>query len=164
MSFPPTHRYGRSRASRLGLLLLALVCAEALAATPIYRCTDRNLGILYTDEPCRNGERMDIRAGDADPAALAWLARERDALDRSSAQRISDERRATLQRQYAAQPLYLADEAVASYADGAEYIPYGYGVMPYAQVARPRAAGMRRDRGSRGQHVVPVPPHAVPRQ
>ena len=65
-------------------------------ALPIYKCTDRSLGIVYTDVPCKDGERLDVRAGDPDPVAIARLDREREALDRSVAQRIADERRATL--------------------------------------------------------------------
>ena len=162
MNFHFAMRRDVSRVAQVAIALLALMSAAALAATPIYRCLDRNLGVLYTDEPCRDGERMDIRAGDADLAAVARLERERDALDRSAAQRITDERRAALQRRYAVQPMYGPEETVAAYADASEYMPYGYGFVSPSSSARPRASGMRHDRRTEGQHVVPVPPHVLP--
>jgi hypothetical protein len=163
MTFRLVHRYDLGRVARIALLLVASASVVASAATPVYKCPDRNLGVLYTDEPCRNGERLDLRAGDADPAAVAWLERQRDALDRSSAQRIADERRASLQRQYAMQPEYVAEEPYPEYADAAAYIPYGYGYMAPYPATRPRADGVRHDRRSRSQHVVPVEPRGAPR-
>jgi hypothetical protein len=44
---------------------------------------DKNLGVLYTDEPCKEGEQLNVRAGDADPAAVARLERQRDAPTRA---------------------------------------------------------------------------------
>jgi hypothetical protein len=77
----------------LGLLVLPASSGWA-ATTPIYKCFDKNLGLLYTDEPCKDGEQLNIRAGDADSAAVARLERQRDALDQSAAQRMADQRRA----------------------------------------------------------------------
>ena len=94
---------GRGASQAIVALCVALlVPAGASAATPIYKCLDRNLGLVYTDEPCKDGERMNIRAGDADPAAVARLERARDAIDQSVAQRITDQRRAADQRDLAA--------------------------------------------------------------
>jgi hypothetical protein len=66
------------------------------ATTPIYRCLDSNLGLLYTDEPCKDDEELNIQAGDADPAAVARLERVRDALDQSAAPRMAEPHRATV--------------------------------------------------------------------
>jgi hypothetical protein len=67
-----------------------LSAGSALAATtPIYKCLDQNRQVLYTDERCSNGAELDVRAGDADPAAIARLDRARDALDQSAARRIA---------------------------------------------------------------------------
>ena len=64
--------------------------AHAWAGAPtVYKCFDRNLSVVYTDVPCV-GEQMNIRAGDADPVAVAELQRERQAIAASAAQRISD--------------------------------------------------------------------------
>jgi hypothetical protein len=148
-------RFGSVLGAALALGLIALACGSAAAATaPIYKCLDRNLGLVYTDVPCKDGERMDLRAGDADPVAVARLERERDALDRSAAQRIADERHAALQRIYSP-PDYAPYYDAAPYAEAAEYFPYWYGVLAYAPVARQRAASARNDRRSARQSVVP---------
>jgi hypothetical protein len=101
-----------------------LCCALALAwvgfagpanatALPIYKCIDRSAGIVYTDIPCKDGERMnDLRAGNADPAAIARLDREREAWDRNAGQRLSEERRAMVEqrRYFNDSPAYLMQE------------------------------------------------------
>src|ERR1700681_1798673 len=97
------------------------------ATTPIYKCFDKSLGLLYTDEPCKEGEVLDIRAGDADPAAVARLERAREAFDRNATQRIADERRAPVQRDVAAG--YGRDDAARVYDSTEAYSPYEYGVI-----------------------------------
>ena len=140
----------------LGLCLIMLGGGNAAAATaPIYKCVDRNLGLVYTDIPCKDGERLDLRAGDSDPAAIARLERERDALDRSSAQRIADERRAALLRRYAPATDYGPAYDAGPYADAAEPAPYGYGVLAYAPSARHRSPEARGERRGARQTVVP---------
>ena len=131
-------RCGRLLGAAGAAALLGLAGANASAATtPIYKCLDRNLGVLYTDLPCKDGERMDLRAGDADPAAMARLERERDALDRNAAQRIADDHRAALQRNYAQGPAYGVDYGDAGYADAGAYAPYGgYGYLAFAPAHR----------------------------
>jgi hypothetical protein len=113
----------------LGLVLLAPI-GESAAATQVYKCFDKNLGLLYTDEPCKDGEAMTIRAGDADPAAVARLERARDALDQSAAQRIADQRRAAAERDLAV--LYGGEGPRGAYDDMAanmSYAPYDYGLF-----------------------------------
>src|SRR6202140_2933619 len=83
-----------------GALVLASCVADATAS--IYKCLGANLALIYTDQPCKGGEQLDIHAGDADPAAVAQLQRARDQLDRSAAARIVDERRTAAQRELAA--------------------------------------------------------------
>ncbi len=78
------------------------------ATTTIYKCFDRNLNVLYTDEPC-SGVQMNVKTNDADPAALAELQYERDALARSTAQRLADGRRAALEWAAAPQWVYPAE-------------------------------------------------------
>ena len=97
--------FGKLFATALAGALIAPAATLGWAASaPIYKCLDRNLGISYTDIPCKDGERLELRTGDADPAAIARLDREREALDRSIGQRIADERRANLQRRTYDQP------------------------------------------------------------
>ncbi|MEO8674083.1 MAG: hypothetical protein ABI569_00790 [Casimicrobiaceae bacterium] len=160
------HRIGRRVGALLAVSLIGLGGGNATATqAPIYKCLDRNLGVVYTDIPCKDGERMDVRAGDADPAAMARLERERDALDRSITQRITDQRRAALQRTYAPAPDYYAGYDEHSGNDTGNYAPYGgYGYLAGAPAARPRPAGARNDhRNVRQRPVVPNRMVAPPR-
>jgi hypothetical protein len=124
----------------LGLLLLAPVSSSAATST-IYKCFDKNLGLLYTDEPCQ-GEQLNVRAGDADPAAVARLERARDALDQSAAQRIVDERRAAAQRDLAAPYAGGVEPNAYDYtAANAPYDDYGvaWGYPGFARHHHPRS-------------------------
>jgi hypothetical protein len=138
----------------LCLVVLSVECGWA-ATTPIYRCLDKNLGLLYTDEPCKDGEELNIRAGDADPAAVARLERERDALYQSAAQRMADNRPDTV-------PVYEPVEERGSYDYGPAYV-FGYGFMsrPFVhhhpmRPRQPKSHDMR--------HFAPHPPFIVPRR
>lgn len=148
----------------LSLLVLAAALSGGAAAAPIYKCFDRTLGVLYTDEPCK-GEVVDIRAGTADPAALAELQREREAVSRSAAQRIADNRRAG-----AAPVVTYADVppvAVApAYADFGYGYPgtYGYGYAPYPERTRPEVDPGSRDRGRIDIRTVPATPSQLRRR
>lgn len=143
--------------------LLALACGTAVGAT-IYKCFDQSLGVLYTDQPCR-GEALDIQAGAPDPAAVAELAREREALSRSMAQRITDNRRTANERDFAYYGGPVPDVATpAAYVDVGYPGYYGFGVAPYATDKGPRrdgkAAAERRERA----RTVPNPPPGLPRR
>jgi len=139
------------RATRLCLAIgaMALVAPAFAVNAPIYKCFDNQLNLVYTDLPCKEGEVVDIRAGDADPVAVARLERERDQLDQSAAQRMLDERRAALSPGYAA---WLPPEpsppepAADAYGYG-----YGYGYIMYPPVRRPLL-----------HHRRPSRPHALP--
>ena len=107
---------------------MALAAAPAWGVdTPIYKCFDNHLSLVYTDLPCKDGEVVDIRAGSADPAAVSRLERARDQLDESAAERVRDERRAAEMRGMA----WLPDEDVAAPQPAAEPSDYGYGYLPY---------------------------------
>jgi hypothetical protein len=146
----------------LGALGSAAVFAHA-GTTTIYKCFDRNLGVLYTDQPCK-GELLEVRAGDADPNAVAALERERDALSRSMAQRIADQRRAALDAQRAVEWVYPAPPDPSVYAANDVYYPAGWGYAPYSAAKPPRQQDRRtaepRDRPS----YVPNPPRGLPRR
>ena len=160
---------GSTLRAALGLVIFGVVAPNAMAAaSPIYKCFDKSLSVVYTDLPCRDGEVVDIRPGDADPAALARLEREREALNRSSAQRITDLRRAELERSIPAAN-YAGDYGVyapgydgETYADAAPYLPfgYGYGLLSGAPRARQHGHDARFDRRGARQTVVPnrMPP------
>src|SRR6201993_464848 len=121
--------FHESRRVRSPLMALAalLLKAPAHAANPaIYKCFDRHLALVYTDIPCKDGEQLDVRPGDADPAAMARLDPAGDPAAQSSARRISDLRAAQLSRTYAAAEDYAPAFNAGSYAEPLDYAPYGY--------------------------------------
>jgi hypothetical protein len=138
-------------------LLLGTGVAQA-ANAPIYKCFDQHLGLVYTDVPCKDGEQVDLRAGDADPAAVARLERERELLSLAAAQRLADERRAALQIDLADRSRPVAVEANAPDAS-ADY-SYGYPAFAYAPKAHRRHHQHRPFEKSR---FAPPPPYIVPR-
>jgi hypothetical protein len=143
----------------LAVSALCLAGAPAWAAdAPIYKCLDSHLGLVYTDVPCKDGEQLDIRAGDADPKAVARLDRALDQLDQSAAQRMLDERHATDWRASGGWlPRRPEDDMDTEPASSAPYAyGYGYGYLPYPPYVRP----VRH----RPHRSVPVPGHvpAVP--
>src|SRR4030095_3875651 len=128
-------------------LCLALANGDALSATTtVYKCFDRHLTVLYSDEPW-GGERINVKTTDADPAALVELQHERDALARSTAQRIADGRRAALERASAPQFVYPAGEDLGTYGGGGAYYPayapYGYADVPASRDKRFHAGARR---------------------
>jgi hypothetical protein len=145
----------------LPLIVGALAVGPAWAASaPIYKCFDAHLSLVYTDLPCKDGELVDIRAGDADPAAVARLERAREALDQSAAQRMADERRATDRRAAYGAPAPMYDPGEQPMAGAADY-GYGYALYPSYRrhpVHRPRSHEMRQKLG-----FAPRPPYIVPR-
>ena len=146
----------------LGALAGAGVGAHAGTST-IYKCFDRNLGVLYTDQPCK-GEQLDVRAGDPDPNAVAALERERDALSRSMAQRIADQRRAALDAQRAVESVYPAPPGPRIYAANDAYYPAGWGYAPYSAAKPPRQPDRRADEPRDRPSYVPNPPRGLPRR
>jgi len=144
--------------------LVAVAPANA-ADTAIYKCFDNHLGLVYTDLPCKDGEKLDIRAGDADPAAVARLERVRDQLDMSAAQRIVDDRRAA-ERSALANRLRREAEEERSVAEPvAAYAPfdYGYGYVPFLPVARTHPLRAKAHKSFEPRRFAPRPPYFVPR-
>ena len=159
------HRFVlRARASIVlcGLFFVAGVAWSANA--PIYKCFDRNLGLLYTDLPCKDGEKLDLRPGDADPASVARLERQLDQLDQSAALRIIDERRAAAQRDLA---YGMRDETIygpvaPDYSDSS--LAYTYPLLAYPPRAHPRPRRPHPPPMAEPRHIAPSPPYTVPRQ
>jgi len=140
--------------------LVVLTTGSWAATTPIYKCLDKNLGLLYTDEPCKEGEQLDIRPGDADPAAVARLERLRDMLDQSASQRIADLRRATAEGKGAPRFQYEPPDEGGSYDYGPAYVS-DYGIVAHRFI-RHRATASRAK--LRIRHFAPPPPYFVPRR
>lgn len=142
--------YGRRVIACRALVTCVFVFANlgtSWAASPIYKCFDRKFDVVYTDEPCKDGALLDVRAGDADPAAVARLERARDALDQSAAERIRDMRWTAAQPAYA--PPSYAGPSGAGWPDYAtmnspyDYGPIwglaGFGIAGFASSHPPRA-------------------------
>src|SRR5438105_11168461 len=151
---------------RTALCSLVLAVAPASAAdTTIYKCLDNHLGLVYTDLPCKDGEKLDIRAGNADPVAVARLERLRDQLDQSTAQRIVDERRAA-ERNALTNRLRREAEEERSVAEPAALYPpldYGYTYLPFLPDARAHPPRSRVHKSVEPLRFAPHPPYFVPR-
>ena len=149
------------------IALLSVTGAAWAASTPIYKCFDKNLGLVYTDLPCKDGELLDLRPGEADPASVARLERDRDRLDQSAAQRIVDERRASEQRELAdrmrSEPIYGIPDSSLAYGYGNDYL-YGYPLVAYPPYAHPRPRRPHLPRIAEPHRFAPKPPFIVPRQ
>lgn len=95
---------GRSKRAVSFIAVAALTSAigsAGAATTSIYKCVGKDLGLVYTDQPCKGGEVLDVHPGDVDPAAVERLQVARDMLDRSAAARLADERRFAEQAAFA---------------------------------------------------------------
>jgi hypothetical protein len=164
-SFGPPLRALRLVACAIVVLGLATL-ERAHAGPPIYKCLDNHLGLVYTDVPCKDGEKLDIRLGEVDVAGIAKLERLRDQLDQSALQRISDERRAAAQLAYAQRLQRETEERSApeqyvSAYDG--YFGYGYGAYsPFDGRRLPREPD-RVHKHERARGFAPNPPYIVPR-
>jgi Domain of unknown function (DUF4124) len=142
----------------LTALVLGIAPAASAAVATVYKCFDRQLNVVYTDQPC-GGEKLDIELGRVDQNAVAELAREREALSRAVAQRIADNRR---------YPVAAADYiAGPPPADGSEiYYPAGWGYYaPYA-IDRGRGRGHHfgggdANRARMGRSVPAIPPNGL---
>jgi Domain of unknown function (DUF4124) len=149
-----------------GALVLAASVADAATAS-IYKCPGANLVVIYTDQPCKGGEQLDIRAGDADAAAVAQLQRVRDQLDWSAAVRIGEERRTAAQRDLAALARRERDEdRSAAYEPDDSVSPYGDALPWYPAFVAMHSAHPRRPhppRTAAPRSFAPNPPYHVPR-
>ena len=84
----------------LSLSPLSLGITDAAAAdAQVYKCTQPNGTVLYTDTPCKGGTAVDIRLGPADPAASARLAHAQAELDAVAVQRRAEEEIAAARRE-----------------------------------------------------------------
>jgi Domain of unknown function (DUF4124) len=84
----------------LALSPLSFGITDAVGAdAQVYKCTQPNGTVLYTDRPCKGGTAMDIRLGPADPAAPARLAHAQAELDAVAAERRANEEIAAARRE-----------------------------------------------------------------
>lgn len=141
---------------------LASLCGFALAAgtadaavTSVYKCFDRNLNVVYTDQPCR-GEHLSIETGIVDHAAVAELQREREAVTRSAAQRVAELRTlpAPVGNYGYGGPAFVEN----GYGGNADvyYPAFGYGSYGNGDRSRKRPDYARNNFGKQ-QRFVPAP-------
>lgn len=160
---------GKPAAATIAMAALIFAIGTADAATvPIYKCFGKDLGLIYTDQPCKGGELLDIHPGDVDPAAVARLQGARDMLDRSAEARIAEERRAAAQKDLAAIARGQREED-RSAADA----DYSAALSPYDQyLSWYPGTGQMRPTHPPHQHpprsvaphsFAPNPPYIVPR-
>jgi hypothetical protein len=164
--------YGRSKLAAsviaAGALVLATGVADAATAS-IYKCLGANLVLIYTDQPCKGGEQLDIQAGDADPAAVAQLQRARDQLDRSAAARIVEERRAIAQRDLSTLARGERNDDRSADRDpdsGLAPSPYEDALLWYPDLGsmrRPHPLRSHPPRTEAARSFAPNPPYVVPR-
>jgi hypothetical protein len=128
----PGDAHGRVPALRIAATLAFVSLAGiASAETPVYKCAQPGGPVLYADFPCKGGAIVDIRPGEADPAAIQRLERARVEFDRAAAVRKAGEEAAAIrgaalnQRRLEAE----AEQRAAGYASTPEpvYAPaYGF--------------------------------------
>src|SRR5438552_13284013 len=95
----------------LALSPLSLGITDAAGAeAQVYKCTQPNGTVLYTDQPCKGGTVVDIRLGPVDPAAPARLAHAQAELDAVAAERRAEEEVAAARREDLNR-LHLEEEA-----------------------------------------------------
>ena len=99
------------------LVNIVVMSSVAVADTPIYKCKDAHGGLLYTDAPCNGGERLNLRPGVADLAAILRLERAQAILDELAAKRRADE--ALEESKKEAQRLLLEQAAAQGRAEAA---------------------------------------------
>jgi hypothetical protein len=147
-------------AGGVALLLAASVPASA-AVTTVYKCFDRNLGVLYTDQPCR-GEQLSIESGSVDPVGLAELQREREALSRSVAARTANATARALPNQDVAMGYDVGYGYPGPPGDDVYYPAY-FGGGGYASNAKDRRPRQDSRKDKQPYHVPVRPPINVHR-
>jgi hypothetical protein len=149
-------KYRSASAGFLALCGVALAASGWAATMPIYKCLDKNLTLVYTDEPCKDGERLDIRSGEADAAAVARLERQRDALDQSAHQRAVDQRHMAIADAAASRSGYDPGDEAQWYDDGSACVA-DYGIISYAPMHRDPMRH-RKSKAQAVRHIAPRPP------
>ena len=147
--------------------LVPLVVAASLAQGAVYRCTQGNGAVLYSDAPCSGGTIVDIHPGAADPNAKERLARAQSELDRAAAERRAQEQFDAARREDMRRDAQFAQNVPPPPQPDTYYdTAYGFGA-PYAPVDRfkdGRHHGSERKADRHEKRVpqvvrTPHPPH-----
>jgi hypothetical protein len=156
----------RALAMIAGTMLAVALGTSGAASAPIYKCTGTDRSLVYTDQPCKGGEILDVHPGEVDRDAVARLQVARDMLDRGAAARIAAEQRDAELRAFAAVGQRQRDEDRAAMEADASISPYdsyaGFWYPGTGQVRRPHPPHERPPRPT-PHGVAPKPPFVVPR-
>jgi hypothetical protein len=148
----------------LALSAFSLGITDAAAAdVRVYKCTQPNGTVLYTDLACKGGTAVDLRLGPPDPAAPARLARAQAELDAVAAPQRADEEMAAGRREELIR-LHLEAQEQGPTAPLADYPNEDYGPMYGPSKGHAQRRGfpskqhedMQHDQG-RGPNVVRGP-------
>jgi hypothetical protein len=128
-------------------------------ASTVYRCHGVGGAIEYRDYPCKGGAVVDMKPGEADPAAIARLQRSQAEFDRALARRRmledADRRAEEAARAREVPPPYLLPDA---YFPDETYLPAFdyYAPFPPARDRADRRPPKERDRTSKERRVPAV--------
>ena len=137
----------------LALSSLSLVIPDtARADAQVYKCTQPNGTVLYTDRLCKSGTAVDIRLGPADPAAPARLARAQAELDAAAAQRRTEEQMAAARREEFNQLRLEEDAEQEATPPLADYPFLGYGPGHRPSKGHPRHRGSPSEQHGHAGH------------
>ncbi|HEY3177544.1 MAG TPA: hypothetical protein VGL25_01535 [Casimicrobiaceae bacterium] len=127
------------------------------AQGPIYKCTQADGTLLYSDYPCDGGAVVDVHPGRADPNAKDRLIRAQAELDRAAAERRVNEQEAAARREEMNQ-LRRQSEAAQSMAEpvsNAADVYYGTGYDGYGSYTPRRMQRSNIHGGGRGHRLSP---------
>jgi hypothetical protein len=150
--------------SRSVLCLLLAVSPFSLGITDaaeaevqVYKCTQPNGSVLYTDLPCKGGSTVDLRLGPPDPAAPARLARAQAELDAAAAQNRANEEMAAARREELIRLHQEAEQGPAWPLAEYPYEDYGplYGPSDGYPHRRRSPSEQPRERATQPGRVVP---------
>ena len=110
--------------------------ADAIGAdTQIYKCSQPNGGVLYTDLACKGGTELNIRLGPIDPAASVRLEHAQAELDATAARRTAEEEMAAARREESTR-LQLETDSEQATDDPDQ--PYDSVYAPFGRHPHPR--------------------------
>jgi hypothetical protein len=144
-------------------IAIVIAAYASTAGAAIYKCTEAGGQVLYSDVPCKGGSVVDVRPGDADPAAIARLERDRAEFDRNMVARRAADDAAALQRAALDARLREAEAAqrVAEETASAA-VPYYSPLFVVPHVKRHSHPHKVRPAPKRNVPASPVPLHRVP--
>ena len=137
----------------------AIAHGQDSSASTVYRCHGADGAIEYRDYPCKGGAVVDMKPGEADPAAIARLQRAQAEFDRALARRRmledADRRAENAARAREVPPPYLLPDA---YFPDETYFPaYDYyAPFPPTRDKADRRPPKERDRMSKERRVPAV--------